>query len=144
MTSGLLALGQAVAPLYSCSCCNDLPLKVSFMIQENIRHGSLPGDQSLPSRQLNECTKVEHKNNELAGFCPFHVMCQSTISGTGEDNSYVKHHSVPKNNFFPFTVKETMFLPSAKVKEGHGNSWAFDMEIIFSLKVKARGLQRWQ
>lgn len=29
-----------------------------------------------------------------------------------------------------------MFVPSAEVKEGHGNSWAFDMEIHFSLKVK--------
>lgn len=98
----------------------------------------------MPSKQLNEHTKLEHKNNELAGFCPFHVTCQSTVSGTGEDDCYVTLHSVLKNNFFPFTVKEAMFVPNAKVKEGHGNSWAFDMEVNFSLKVKAQALQRRQ
>lgn len=82
-TRGPLGQRQAAALQYRCSCCNDLPLKVSFMVQENIQHGSLPGEQSMPSRQLSGYTKLEHKTNELAGFCPFRTMCQSTISGTG-------------------------------------------------------------
>lgn len=36
----------------------------------------------MSSRQLNEHTKAEHKNNELERFCSFLIMCQSTISGT--------------------------------------------------------------
>lgn len=44
--------------LYSCRCCNDLPLKVSFMIQGNVQHFPLPGDQSMP-RQLSEHTEIK-------------------------------------------------------------------------------------
>lgn len=38
-----------------------------------------------------------------------------------EDSCYVKPHSVFKNNFLPFTVEVAIFVPRAKVKEGHGN-----------------------
>lgn len=40
------------------------------MIQENIQHGSLPGNQNVPSRWLNEHKKLKHKNNDWQDFAP--------------------------------------------------------------------------
>lgn len=41
-------------------------------------------------------------------------------------------------------VEGAMFVPRAKVKKGHENSWMFDRKINSNLMLKSWGLPRWQ